>query len=289
MCPAIFNPHSPCGERLCLRLSLWDTFRFSIHTPHAGSDASSQIFASVLSSFQSTLPMRGATANARQVWQCRIQFSIHTPHAGSDQIQFRQTCLRWCFQSTLPMRGATRKALSCVKGYTFQSTLPMRGATAGSCAENADTDQFSIHTPHAGSDRSGNIRDGDVQFFNPHSPCGERQKTIVDREISLLFQSTLPMRGATYIQTFNSTAVGFSIHTPHAGSDSLLSQRYSRSILFNPHSPCGERPAEFWLCWKVFCIFNPHSPCGERPAITAAARVQIIFNPHSPCGERRRQ
>ena len=55
-----FNPHSPCGERpqkLAAMMEGW--------------------------TFQSTLPMRGAT-DIPHVQRFEINISIHTPHAGSD-------------------------------------------------------------------------------------------------------------------------------------------------------------------------------------------------------------
>ena len=99
----------------------------SIHTPHAGSDASALLFSDTSISFQSTLPMRGATAI------CNALYFFNS------------------FQSTLPMRGAT-DVLKCITSLDgFQSTLPMRGATI-SCRRSFRPHRISIHTPHAGSD-----------------------------------------------------------------------------------------------------------------------------------------
>ena len=38
----------------------------------------------------------------------------------------------------------------------------------------------------------------------------------------------------------------------------------SMSSVFNPHSPCGERPGNISGWGMISTIFNPHSPCGER-------------------------
>ena len=123
--------------------------------------------------------------------------SIHTPHAGSDPRYLYFLFDTGLFQSTLPMRGATgdREWFEII--CQFQSTLPMRGAT-----------WIRSEMGRAGED------------FNPHSPCGERHGIVYGfphfLEISIhtphagsdlvpdstrnhfcLFQSTLPMRGAT--------------------------------------------------------------------------------------------
>ena len=55
------------------------------------------------------------------------------------------------------------------------------------------------------------------------------------------FQSTLPLRGATVDDDDLVVAVEISIHTPLAGSDDRESLRVIQGYDFNPHSPCGER------------------------------------------------
>ena len=122
---------------------------------------------------------------------------------------------------------------------------------------------ISIHAPLTGSDLLPTRRLCSIQNFNPRSPYGERQippTGIVDR---MEFQSTLPLRGATYcinhvIQRleFQSTlplrgatiaTLGprtpfeISIHAPLTGSD--LHRSVVRPVTrdFNPRSPYGER------------------------------------------------
>ena len=77
--------------------------------------------------------------------------------------------------------------------------------------------------------------------FNPHSPCGERLSNQQTMQLADIFQSTLPLRGATW-------ACRSSIRRPS---------------YFNPHSPCGERLAATNTT-STTINFNPHSPCGER-------------------------
>ena len=79
---------------------------------------------------------------------------------------------------------------------------------------------ISIHTPLAGSDFSGHSSMNGENYFNPHSPCGERPTPPPTEEEK---------------QTI-------SIHTPLAGSDSPIARKPPISKYFNPHSPCGERP-----------------------------------------------
>ena len=77
-----FNPHSPCGERLHPLRAVRPFQGISIHTPLAGSDRTPDVIHRQ-SIFQSTLPLRGATAS------------------------FTGNLRPLIFQSTLPLRGAT--------------------------------------------------------------------------------------------------------------------------------------------------------------------------------------
>ena len=77
------------------------------------------------------------------------------------------------------------------------------------------------------------------------------------------FQSTLPMRGATSLTGQPAGHRNISIHAPHAGSDHRRVEQHTGEDYFNPRSPCGERPLHGSVAW---CEnnFNPRSPCGER-------------------------
>ena len=145
--------------------------------------------------FQSTLPMRGATSNPLVIDTCTPDFNPHSP-CGERRVCKSVRGHDMAFQSTLPMRGATYHAVAALERIQFQSTLPMRGATAadGICRtanrfqstlpmrgatlllrRPQGEGRISIHTPHAGSD--------ELRLYRPVR--------------SHLFQSTLPMRGAT--------------------------------------------------------------------------------------------
>ena len=144
----------------------------SIHTPHAGSDLPTSIFGVTAVTFQSTLPMRGAT-HIRCIFQIICKF-----------------------QSTLPMRGATSWKMLYVADRVFQSTLPMRGATCyGVGVHHFDFD-FNPHSPCGerlhnyagalpcflfqstlpmrGATKTYPQLSELIDNFNPHSPCGER-------------------------------------------------------------------------------------------------------------------
>ena len=73
--------------------------------------------------------------------------------------------------------------------------------------------------------------------FNPHSPCGERLEESVLDVLVILFQSTLPLRGATRPDRRSRTCLLISIHTPLAGSDFTPFSGAGFSFYFNPRSP----------------------------------------------------
>ena len=125
----------------------------------------------------------------------------------------------------------------------------MRGATNEQLQATC-SGQISIHAPHAGSDPAGGQLRVAHDDFNPRSPCGERpeerdkvahflifQSTLPMRGATeahhilsrtYQFQSTLPMRGATHFEALLAGYAEISIHAPHAGSDKRAGQRSCR-------------------------------------------------------------
>jgi hypothetical protein len=111
-----FNPRSPHGERHAERdWALMTTMRFNPRSPHGERPRclpASTLPEELQTTFQSTLPTRGATQQARK----------RTMHNVVGQ-----------FQSTLPTRGATSRMsarrMARRAPRAFQSTLPTRGAT----------------------------------------------------------------------------------------------------------------------------------------------------------------
>ena len=80
---SIHTPHA--GSDVIIQRSRYKN-PISIHTPHAGSDNQMLKIPPNHITFQSTLPMRGAT-RLLVLKYADLLISIHTPHAGSD------TCL----------------------------------------------------------------------------------------------------------------------------------------------------------------------------------------------------
>ena len=106
------------------------------------------------------------------------------------------------------------------QNHQFQSTLPVWGATQA-LRNLCITLCISIHAPRVGSDlsvwsgRIGNIH------FNPRSPCGERRNILTAATGVILFQSTLPVWGATLLAFQAALLRCISIHAPRVGSDNM--------------------------------------------------------------------
>ena len=147
-------------------------------------------------------------------------------------------------------------------GSVFQSTLPVRGATSV-VVNSPPRTGISIHAPRAGSDGCISSKRLTLDDFNPRSPCGERRNRLFRGKLLLhfnprspcgerlgfrsisgkgaVFQSTLPVRGATLVYFFQCVTLLISIHAPRAGSDPITLFCVSYHVYFNPRSPCGER------------------------------------------------
>ena len=86
-CNVYFNPRSPCGERRLYAESRLAEYKFQSTLPVRGATAR-RPGATVTLIFQSTLPVRGATHKWRN--HCRAgNISIHAPRAGSDALWHR--------------------------------------------------------------------------------------------------------------------------------------------------------------------------------------------------------
>ena len=129
---------------------------------------------------------------------------------------------------------------SAIRFLLFQSTRPMRGATRRGSSHRAARMNFNPRAP-CGARRCGDGLDGRLCDFNPRAPCGARQQNEIAKGGSKIFQSTRPMRGATYSDTVVYVRLHISIHAPHAGRDVFRLVQNADTRHFNPRAPCGAR------------------------------------------------
>ena len=167
--------------------------------------------------FQSTRPMRGATSSRSLRISASRNFNPRAP-CGARPKQNRWGGKQAEFQSTRPMRGATIR----VDHSTVDGKISIHAPHAGRDFPNRKTfwcKDISIHAPHAGRDLPLTGIDHQPIDFNPRAPCGARPTDMAFPDVSKIFQSTRPMRGATskVVSVYNFYTI--SIHAPHAGRD----------------------------------------------------------------------
>ena len=134
------------------------------------------------------------------------------------------------FQSTRPMRGATN---SSFQRYFFCHYFNPRapcGARRRNCNSMGQVHKISIHAPHAGRDCQAAHREPYCTNFNPRAPCGARRFRYVTVAFVWSFQSTRPMRGATFYILPTMRARDISIHAPHAGRDAGIMYNKLRKL-----------------------------------------------------------
>ena len=162
----------------------------------------------------------------------------------------------------------------------FQSTLPPRGATTRTALKNTRM-RISIHAPPEGSDPDLHRRHFHNLHFNPRSPRGERQEEALCCINSILFQSTLPPRGATLVVVYVADDFKISIHAPPEGSD-WNRFRSCVELEISIHAPPEGSDWSFLRIPQKPYHFNPRSPRGERPAVRQQPRGTSTFQSTLP-------
>ena len=216
--PTGFNPRSPCGERLGREALLIKIIEF-----------------------QSTLPVWGATRSFPRFVGRSSDFNPRSP-CGERQKCWRHTNTSKSFNPRSPC-GERRRQGHFDRRYGFVSIHAPRAGSDPRCS-NHHLDIFRFNPRSPCGERPAQIAvPGDrYSSFNPRSPCGERlplfsyiflsfanfnprspcgERRFKRRGLAArpLFQSTLPVRGATCVLRGHQAGSGISIHAPRAGSD----------------------------------------------------------------------
>ena len=208
--------------------------------------------------FQPTLPARGATRGDAQARQRRAHISTHAPREGSDKYVHRDNGRLNDFNPRSPRGERLYEEARDVPLAKFQPTLPARGATGRGIRQARSIRDFNPRSPR-GERRVGVKQICEIDYFNPRSPRGERPRSAVCISRPVVFQPTLPARGATAV--------------PCASS--------SRARYFNPRSPRGERRCPL-RCTPTTTDFNPRSPRGERPLYPHTCADWYGISTHAP-------
>ena len=170
--------------------------------------------------------------------------------------------------------------LSPLAVMQFQSTHPLRGATWRK-GRGQHRHLISIHAPLAGCDRDrGGFRFRTADF-NPRTPCGVRRQPRDQHGLPGRFQSTHPLRGATFVAAISIASARISIHAPLAGCDmdamdTVLTYEIS---IHAPLAGCDLRGQHGSMQRLAISIHAPLAGC-DNNAQTVADTVQAFQSTH---------
>ena len=100
------------------------------------------------------------------------------------------------------------------------------------------------------------------------------------------FQSTHPMRGATYATLRDRRVIVISIHAPHAGCD-YERVRFGKRIGISIHAPHTGCDMPMTLSASRCCTFQSTHPIrGATRHLSSVFRKFFHFNPRTPYGVR---
>ena len=189
-------------------------------------------------------------------------FNPRSPH-GERRAYTMAECQEWVFQSTLPARGATYAVPVGLYSADISIHAPRTGSDSPTCAHSSTAVHFnprsphgerpivtidkvidifiSIHAPRTGSDHRSSAF-GSLLGISIHAPrTGSDQSGWCRSFQIILFQSTLPARGATRDSSYlRMVACYFNPRSPH-GERRTRGQPQRCGNHFNPRSPHGER------------------------------------------------
>ena len=189
-----FQSTHPLRGATCHELKMTCPTNISIHAPLAGCDINNiQIFGADAISIHA--PLAGCDVFVRTVTAKCVNFNPRTPcGVRRGQQDLRERVDDFNPRTPCGVRPAPQASRACGKG--FQSTHPLRGATRGKQDLRERVDNFNPRTP-CGVRQLAKTLMWSPLYFNPRTPCGVRPTFDIRACISLIFQSTHPLRGAT--------------------------------------------------------------------------------------------
>ena len=215
-------------------------------------------FSSVCAVFQSTHPVRGATAPT-----C-------APHRAPRHFNPRTPC------------GVRRADSSPVTSAPiFQSTHPVRGATKRSPLYTVPLEHFNPRTP-CGVRRTPNDNAIHISQFQSTHPVRGATALAYALRSSRRFQSTHPVRGATYVCRRTCGVTSFQSTHPVRGATRQRSGRSACRTYFNPRTPCGVRPAVSRYGFREHHTISIHAPRAGCDSRTRPSRRHWTISIHAP-------
>ena len=169
----------------------------SIHAPLAGCDVSHHSHPTPNFRFQSTHPLRGATAPHRTATPASCHFNPRTPCGVRRRCTTRGHRRSRHFNPRTPcgVRHKVAGARDDARNISIHAPLAGCDQVKRRCFDHRI--HFNPRTPCGVRQRSRAMMPKSHRHFNPRTPCGVRPAQQVSRPRSVPFQSTHPLRGAT--------------------------------------------------------------------------------------------
>ena len=117
--------------------------------------------------------------------------------------------------------------------------------------------------------------------FNPRSPCGERLRLSDFPDLRLVISIHAPRVGSDRDNEKVAQAWAISIHAPRVGSDGIMLTLQKFTAYFNPRSPCGERRRDAIILGSDLSI-SIHAPRVGSDEYKQAAEDGVVISIHAP-------
>ena len=257
-----FNPRSPWGERLSSCRQRLISANFNPRSPWGERPGCAARRAD------------NRNFNPRSPWGERLirlinvqwptYFNPRSPW-GERLLTFMLSASLTIFQSTLPVGGATSDMPDTPIGVLFQSTLPVGGATNRWRRNHGTHNHFNPRSPW-GERLLGAVAPEVPPAISIHAPRGGSDAGRVALfSVHCLFQSTLPVGGATEREILGLGTCAFQSTLPVGGATRLRAILAGKIKPFQSTLPVGGATRIVLAIHLCFTYFNPRSPWGERP------------------------
>ncbi len=118
--------------------------------------------------------------------------------------------------------------------------------------------------------------------FNPRSPCGERRCDRLSNCFSAIFQSTLPVRGATGLNACGLHSRWISIHAPRAGSDPQAWHAGRNRLAISIHAPRAGSDLGAWRRTVPAVTFQSTLPVRGATFVVKIHALTAKISIHAP-------
>ena len=189
----------------------------SIHAPLAGCDPAHGCGSGFGRNFNPRTPC-GVRPFMAVPFSVRQFISIHAPLAGCDPRGMYQRAAICDFNPRTPCGVRPIGDFSACRSLVISIHAPLAGCDLVNRTV-VPVAGISIHAPLAGCDHGIVEPRLERDYFNPRTPCGVRRARMRYLRYGKQFQSTHPLRGATFARLDSAPGESISIHAPLAGCD----------------------------------------------------------------------